>query len=144
MQSSPGGSSGVELLEHPALLGHTRVSPLRNVRSTGTSPVYCACKNGRVGMGKSKEKKQMRARFRGKEFNSVISSSTSLCWYTRVEMYRERWRSNFSNLLTFLYKLKIHKAFFSETGAQDFTEIAHTVFYFTSWIYLCRLWAKSN
>lgn len=63
-------------------------------------------------MGNTKEKKQMTARFRGREFNSVISSSTSLYSYTRVDMYRERWSGNFSNLLTFLQAQNTHSIFF--------------------------------
>lgn len=88
-----------------------RVSPLSSVRDLFRPGVYYACKNGRICMylmGKTKEKKQMKARFRGREFTSVISSTTNLSSHTGVDTYRGRRRGNFTNMLAFLQAQNAH------------------------------------
>lgn len=59
-------------------------------------------------MGKTKEKKQMKTRFRGREFTSVISSPTSHSLYTRMDTYRGKGRGNFTNMLPFLQAQNAH------------------------------------
>lgn len=87
-QNSPRGDGGVELfsgVDGACHLWRTniRVSPLSSTRSMFIPGTWNACKNMYL-MGKSKEKKQIRVRLRGREFGCVVSSPTNLSSYARV------------------------------------------------------------
>lgn len=200
-QNSPGGNGGVEPLSGADGACHlcrtnTRVSPLRSTRSMFRPGTWNACKNMHL-MGKSKEKKQMRVRLRGREFGCVVSSPTDLSSYARVysdfyffllsgdiytmcpwelahgcnittvaqstnsnasfntvflgtlgfyilngthcmDMYRERWRGNFTNVLTSnSCEVQNEHSIFLNMEPKTSLKL-HAPFYFTNCIYLFR------
>lgn len=79
-----GWSCSVEWMEHATSGGQTSGSVPWAPQGACSYPVLGMPVKNMYLMGKSKEKKQIRVRLRGREFGCVVSSPTNLSSYARV------------------------------------------------------------